>query len=76
MSKKEPAQVLDRVVELLNEQTTFGWKIQNLLAFMAEALPDDELSELPVKCALIGARDDMYKLVVTLMDIVHRAEHG
>lgn len=75
-SEKTAEQVLERVSEALDEQSAFAWRVQNLLAFMAEALPDDELGTLPVKCALVNAKADMYKLAETLMDLVSEAKYG
>jgi len=74
--KTAPAEVLERVGKALNEQSEFAWRIQNLLAFMVQALPDDEIDALPVKCALINAATDMYKLAETLMDVVSGAKNG
>jgi hypothetical protein len=68
--------VIGRIDGLVTDQTVLAFKMQGLLQFMVEALPDDGQDDLPVKCALTHLRDDMLQLAEKLMDLVHEAEHG
>jgi hypothetical protein len=69
-------QVIERIDDLLTDQTAIAFKMQGLLQFMVEALPDDGRDELPVKCTLMHLRDDMMQLAEKLADLVCEAEHG
>ncbi|RAS38304.1 hypothetical protein [Paraburkholderia bryophila] len=69
-------QVIERIDDLLTDQTAIAFKMQGLLQFMVEALPDDSQGRLPVKCTLTHLRDDMMQLAENLMDLVREAEHG
>ena len=69
-------QVIERIDDLLTDQTALAFKMQGLLQFMVEALPDDGRDELPVKCTLTHLRDDMMQLAEKLADLVCEAEHG
>lgn len=73
---RTPAEMIQRVAERINDETSAAWRIHNTLAFMAEAISDDKVDELPVKCTLINLRDDMNQFLENLMNLVHEAEHG
>jgi len=70
----QPADALDRVADMLNDESAAAWQIFNVLAFMAEAIPDDYRDGLPVKCTLINLREGVEKLATNLMDLVHNAK--
>ncbi|MFM0732351.1 hypothetical protein PQQ52_17840 [Paraburkholderia sediminicola] len=68
--------ILDRIDELATEQSLFAFKLQGLVAFMVEALPDDLRGELPVKFTLTQLRDDMMQLAENVMDLAHGVKNG
>ncbi|MGG1948998.1 hypothetical protein AB1286_30030 [Trinickia sp. NRRL B-1857] len=70
----QPAAALKRASVMLIDESTAAWRIFNVLAFMAEAIPDDDRDGLPVKCTLINLREDMEKLALNLMDLVSKAK--
>lgn len=72
---RTPQEKLQRIAERVKEETFLAWRIQNLLAFMAEAMLDDLADSLPVKCALINLRDDANRLAENLMDLVGKVEN-
>ncbi|KUY52384.1 hypothetical protein [Burkholderia sp. RF2-non_BP3] len=68
--------VLQRLEKLISEKSALAWKMHNTLAFMAQALPEDEPTGLPVQNALDDMRRDMEQLAVSLQDLVHHARHA
>lgn len=78
MSKltKTPEETIERIADLVTDQSVLAFKLQGVLQFMVEALPDDRQGELPVKCTLVHLRDDMMQLAERLMDLVHEAQNG
>lgn len=68
--------VLQRLDKLIGEKSALAWKMHNLLAFMVEALPDDEGDALPVQCTLIDLRNDMEQLATSLQDSMHHARYA
>lgn len=69
--------VLQRLEKLISDKSSFAWKLHNVLAFMVEALPDDEADcRLPMRCTLIDLRCDMEQLASSLQDLVHHARHA
>ncbi|MFX1766392.1 hypothetical protein PWP93_28190 [Paraburkholderia sp. A1RI-2L] len=46
-SHEQSAEIHDRLEGMLIEQCSLAWRVHNVLAFMAEALPDDEMGALP-----------------------------
>ncbi|MGQ7939156.1 hypothetical protein [Paraburkholderia sp. D1E] len=69
------ARTLKRVENFLVDESSRGWRIYNVLAFMAEALPDDTTESLPTRCTVVELREDMKNLAADLMDLVWRARH-
>lgn len=67
---------LNRIEELICRVSGQAWKIHNVLAFMAEALPDDTQENLPVRCTVADLRFDMNELATGLMDLVRNAHNG
>jgi hypothetical protein len=57
------------VTKELQIATSHAWRIHNVLAFMTEALPDDKVGELPVRCTVTDLRCDMDALATKLMDL-------
>jgi hypothetical protein len=70
----QPVAALDLVTDMLNDESAAAWQLFNVLAFMAEAIPDDDRDGLPVKCTLINLREGVEKLATNLMDLVHNAK--
>ncbi|APD35652.1 hypothetical protein BOC60_12075 [Burkholderia pseudomallei] len=68
--------ILKRLDKLLIEKSCAAWKLHNMLAFMVEALPEDEPNGLPTRCALVELRQDMDELATSLQDLVHHARHA
>ncbi|MFL9987225.1 hypothetical protein [Paraburkholderia sediminicola] len=68
--------VVERIDDLVTDQSVLAFKLQGLLQFMVEALPDDKQGALPVRCTLVHLRDDMEQLAEKLMDLVQEAENG
>jgi hypothetical protein len=68
-SHEQSSAILERLEALLLEQCSLAWKVHNVLAFMAEALPEDQLGALPVKCTIMELRDDVHKLGEALLDL-------
>lgn len=66
---------LNRIEELILQASRKAWKVHNMLAFMADALPDDTQESLPVRCTTADLRFDMNELATDLMDLVWRARH-
>lgn len=66
---------LERVEACLQVDSRFAWKIYNVLAWMVEALPDDASDALPMRCTVVDLRQDVEKLVTSLMDLSDRARH-
>jgi hypothetical protein len=71
----DPESVLDRLDGLLISKSGDAWQIFNVLAFMAEALPDDEMGDLPMRCTVANLRDQMETLAQSLMDLSREARH-
>jgi hypothetical protein len=69
-------EVIKRIDKLVTDQSILAFKLQGLVQFMVEALPDDRQDELPVRCTLVHLRDDMMQLGENLMDLVHEARNG
>ncbi|WNC88821.1 hypothetical protein RI103_14050 [Paraburkholderia sp. FT54] len=69
-------EVIKRIDDLVTARSMFAFRIQAVVAFMVEALPDDAADQLPVKFTLTGLRDDLHQLGENLLDLVHEAEHG
>lgn len=75
MPRANPADTLDRVKVMLDEQSAAAWQVFNVLAFMAEALPDDMADALPVRQTLFNLRDRQETLATNLGDLVSNAEY-
>jgi methyl-accepting chemotaxis protein len=73
---KTSTEMVERIAERINEETSAAWRIHNTLAFMAEAVSDDAAGELPVRCTLINLRDDMNQFLENLMDLVQGVKNG
>ena len=68
-SHEQTSAIIDRLEAMLIEQCSLAWKAHNVLAFMAEALPDDQMGALPVKSTILELRDDVHKLGEALLDL-------
>ncbi|GLU32557.1 hypothetical protein WKR88_17905 [Trinickia caryophylli] len=73
-SDVQPAATLDRVSDMLNDESAAAWQVFNVLAFMVEAVADDTPDGLPIRCTLVNLREQVEKLATNLMGLVHNAK--
>jgi len=74
-SDARSAATLDRVRNMLDDESAAAWQVFNVLTFMVEAVPDDKIDCLPIRCTLVNLREQMEKLAMTLMDLVTQVEN-
>jgi len=63
--------ILERVDDMLLNDSRRAWKIHNILEFMVAALPADDADALPTHCTLVDLRSEMEQLASSLMDLMH-----